>query len=492
MNKNILSGLLLSTFVLTSSIVPSFAQTTTEDSTALVAQSTQTLSTASESDFVFNKGVISKYNGKGGDVVIPSTINGETVISIAYTAFAEHRQVTSVVIPDTVTTLGKEAFKNCTALTSVTLSQNITVINENTFLNCSSLTSIALPDKLTKISEYAFDNCTALTTISMPDTISVLGKHAFRNCTSMTFAKLPIYIINIPEGLFLGSSSLNYVKIPSSVKTIEKEAFKNTALSSISIPTSVTSIADSTFENTKLLTLTIPNSVTYVGRYAFAGCSSLVYLSLPSSLTTVDAYGFARCTSLQGVYFPDTLKEIGNSAFKDCGGNPTILYGSANSLAKSYSTANSLRYIDGTDPSAPDLSAKTASPSTAKVTVNEVSVPFAAYTIEGFNYFKLTDMAYALDQTAKEFQVTWDGDRSAINMVTGKGHINLGTELQGNSGKNETAERFMSTVYKNGSPILVTVYTIDGSSYFQLDTLKEVLGLNVGWNSSTSTISIKT
>lgn len=143
-----------------------------------------------------------------------------------------------------------------------------------------------------------------------------------------------------------------------------------------------------------------------------------------------------------------------------------------------------------TSPTVPNLGTKTASPSTAKVMVNGTVVNFGAYEIEGFNYFKLTDMAYAIDGTACQFQVTWDPEKFAINMVTGEPHIHLGSEMQGNSGKNEVAEQFLSTVYKNGEAIDVYVYTINGSSYFQLDSLRGALGIDVGWDGTTSTITI--
>lgn len=139
-----------------------------------------------------------------------------------------------------------------------------------------------------------------------------------------------------------------------------------------------------------------------------------------------------------------------------------------------------------------DTSDKLAEPSTAKVMVNGEIVPFGAYEIEHYNYFKLTDMAFALDGTSKQFQVTWDGEKSAVNMVSGEAHLTLGNEMQGNSGQNETAEYLTTPVYQDGEEIDVLVYTVGGSSYFQLDTLKGILDLNVGWDGDTSTITITT
>lgn len=133
---------------------------------------------------------------------------------------------------------------------------------------------------------------------------------------------------------------------------------------------------------------------------------------------------------------------------------------------------------------------KVAEPSSAKVMVNGEVVPFAAYTIEGFNYFRLTDVSYALSGTSRQFEVTWDDTVGAINMLTERPHLVLGTELLGNSGQEETALRFFAPVYKDGEEMVVTVYTIDGASYFKLDSLMVALDLNVGWDGETGTITI--
>ena len=59
-------------------------------------------------DFVIENGVLIKYVGHGGDVVIP-----EGVKEIGYSAFYNCKSLASVTIPDSVTEIGWRAFEGC-------------------------------------------------------------------------------------------------------------------------------------------------------------------------------------------------------------------------------------------------------------------------------------------------------------------------------------------------------------------------------------------
>jgi len=78
---------------------------------------------AEAADFAYNvtdgEAQITGYNGAGGAVTIPSTIDGIPVTYIDYYAFAGHTEITSIIIPEGVTSLGYAAFSGCTGLTSI-------------------------------------------------------------------------------------------------------------------------------------------------------------------------------------------------------------------------------------------------------------------------------------------------------------------------------------------------------------------------------------
>lgn len=70
---------------------------------------------AANTDFVIKNGVLTKYNGPGGDVVIPSN-----VVEIGEYAFNGCGGITSIVIPESVVSIGSYAFRGCSSLKSIT------------------------------------------------------------------------------------------------------------------------------------------------------------------------------------------------------------------------------------------------------------------------------------------------------------------------------------------------------------------------------------
>ena len=85
--------------------------------------------------FIIEIGVLVRYDGDGGDVVIPNSVES----------------------------IGVGAFAGCETLTSITLGNSVTSIYNLAFLDCSSLTSITLSDSVKSIGEDAFDGCYELT-----------------------------------------------------------------------------------------------------------------------------------------------------------------------------------------------------------------------------------------------------------------------------------------------------------------------------------------
>ena len=132
------------------------------------------------SDFIIENGVLKKYVGPGGDVVIP-----DGVTEIGEKAFWMCCNLVRIVIPDSVTNIGPRAFEYCELLQDIKLSTNIDKIDIYTFNNCSALSSIQIPNGVTKILWNAFSYCTSLSHITIPDSVACIDDYAFVGCESL-------------------------------------------------------------------------------------------------------------------------------------------------------------------------------------------------------------------------------------------------------------------------------------------------------------------
>lgn len=408
------------------------------------------------SEFEFSNGTITKYVGNAVDVVIPSYYNGEKVTTIGTRAFdynkTTSKEMRSIYVPDTVTIIEDYAFYG-SGMTSIRLPENLQTLGSRSLAN-SGLTSITLPNTLKEIPESCFSYCIDLESVDFGTGVTTIGDCAFQFCYS-----------------------LKSVRIPSTIKTIQNAAFYISGLE----------------------TVIIEEGVTELPTFCFANAYDLTEVYLPSSLKKIGTYVFYKDEALQNIYYAGTqanrnaleivTTEDGKIGEMECNEellSTTWTYNTPAPALPSSSTTTT------TTPTTTTTTSKTATPSTAKVTVNGETVSFGAYNIDGYNYFKLTDISYAISGSGQQFNVQWDSTKNAINMLFGQGHTVLGTELQPNSGVNETADLFTSPIYCNGVAVAPEAYIINGSSYFQLNALTELIGFSVAWNGTTSTIQITT
>ena len=106
--------------------------------------------------------------------------------------------------------------------------------------------------------------------------------------------------------------------------------------------------------------------------------------------------------------------------------------------------------------------------STHKVQVNGESVSPQAYNIDGYNYFKLRDVAYLLRGTASAFDVTWDSAKNAVNIVSGEDYTVIGGEMTVASVSTLRVQESTSKVLLDGSGISIKGYNINGNNYYKI------------------------
>ena len=114
-------------------------------------------------DLVIENGVLQKYTGPGGTIVLPNGLRG-----IGNDAFSGRRDLEAdVVIPEGVEKIGESAFYDCIKLRSVTLPESLLTIELLAFLDCCSLSEVTIPKNVQTIGCWAFLRCKSLQKITL-------------------------------------------------------------------------------------------------------------------------------------------------------------------------------------------------------------------------------------------------------------------------------------------------------------------------------------
>ena len=145
-----------------------------------------------------------------------------------------------------------------------------------------------------------------------------------------------------------------------------------------------------------------------------------------------------------------------------------------------------------TPPAQSSGAVQTAKPTAAAVLVDGSKVSFDAYEINGNNYFKLRDIAHAINGSTKQFAVGWDDSANAITLTSGQAYSPVGGELQSGAAGDREATPTDSKIFLDGSEAQFTAYNIGGNNYFKLRDLGQAFDFGVGWDDASSTITIDT
>lgn len=133
-----------------------------------------------DGDFTIENGVLKKYNGSGGYVVVPDGVK-----TIDERAFYNNLTITGVRLPDSVMQIKSFAFYACANLKEATLPSGLRTIGTSAFYECN-LQSLTLPGSLTYVDSGAFGRNRALSSVTIPAALTRLENGAFADCSSLT------------------------------------------------------------------------------------------------------------------------------------------------------------------------------------------------------------------------------------------------------------------------------------------------------------------
>ena len=321
--------------------------------------------------------VITGYEGDGGAVAVPSTVENGTVKvkSINSYALQGNKDITAIWIPDGIT-LNIAILYNCTNVERVKIEDVVFANGDSSYTGLvylfdyasdnnkvitrhSALRKVTLTGNITSIRDYAFMNWTQLEEIDYPDTVTNIGSSAFDNCDGLKALPITENVRTIGGAAFFGCDGITRIDIPSGVREIGSSAFRNCAnVTKISIPNNEIKIYQYAFANLPgVKELVIPNKVV-LSVEVFYGCTGVEIVSIPDvvfangdssytglvylfdyasdnnkvitrhsalrkvtltgNITSIRDYAFMNWTQLEEIDYPVTVTAIGSCAFYNC------------------------------------------------------------------------------------------------------------------------------------------------------------------------------
>lgn len=131
----------------------------------------------------------------------------------------------------------------------------------------------------------------------------------------------------------------------------------------------------------------------------------------------------------------------------------------------------------------------------AKITNSQITLNNGIVSIQGFNinnnnYFKLRDLAQIFNNTESKFNVKWNKETKIVDIITQQDYVDNTNNNKINYFTNVsyTAKLTNSKIMLNGKKINIQVYKINGSNYFKLRDLGNLIPFRVDWCQESKTV----
>ena len=149
--------------------------------------------------------------------------------------------------------------------------------------------------------------------------VKTIGKQSFQG-TSITSINIPSTLSTIEELAFQNCQSLSIINIPSSVSSIGNNAFQLcTSLKEVTLPAGLSNVSWALFQFcSNLEKVNLPASITRVNGFAFESCPKLKTINLSENLTSIGMSAFDGCSSLNTITLPSTLTALEDNVFANC------------------------------------------------------------------------------------------------------------------------------------------------------------------------------
>lgn len=304
-------------------------------------------------DFIIENGILKKYVGTGGEVVIP-----DGVTDIAPYAFNGTR-IKRVTVSEGVLTIGSNAFSECKMLKEVILPKSLENIMCEAFLGCKKLEIIRLPENIKYVERSAFWGC-------YKDNIQVIAEENFdfsdlfydseeRKALKSKYADVVPTSVVIPENIsdldqrtlinIPNAEGAHEIIIPANVSHIKPNAFAYCVnLKRIVLSHGSDAIEEYSFSQCDSLEeIIFSEAITEIPLGAFRRCRGMKTIHIPASVKKIDKFAFAECVNLKKIYVPKSVKSIGANSF--WWSRKVTIHAPAGSYAEKYAKKNNIPFV---------------------------------------------------------------------------------------------------------------------------------------------------
>ena len=448
------------------------------------------------------------FNGMCPDTMtLPTQIGNFPVAGLKSNIFTEN--VTEIIIPEGYSNIsisnsyGKNLSNLKDSLIKITLPSTLVEFDVS-FNGFSKLTEINIPSGVKVIPDEQFMRCVNLKKVVLHDGLEKIGHSAFYGCYNLLEIKIPNTVKEIRYWAFRECHSLKNIVIPNSVEILNEAITFCNNLETVVLSDNITKLSSrGGFEMGELANCPKLSSV-YIGKNVVAfqnspgayvgvmgGSESLKTIIIPEGVVSIGSCAFKNNNNLEAVVLPKSFSKIELNLVKSkpfCDGEkqplPKLyLYGYKGTYAETFANEGGFPFVD----------ISVATPTNSKVLVDGKEVAFTAYNIGGNNYFKLRDIAAAINDTNKNFNVGWDGNNNAITLNSKTAYAQVGGELVINANAVVTEPKISNPkIFVDGKLTTFMAFNIEDSNYIKLRDLGEVFDFNINWNDKTQIIEINT
>ena len=136
--------------------------------------------------------------------------------------------------------------------------------------------------------------------------------------------------------------------------------------------------------------------------------------------------------------------------------------------------------------------AATAYPKDFTLYIDGKQMNFYTYDIGYYKYLKLRDIAYALNGTAKQFEIVWYGEENLVYIIHGSPYTIVGGEMESKGDDPMIAEQTDSKIYIYSDEDQYLIYNFYGYNYISFYDFYDAFGCWIEWDFNKNAYTIDT